>query len=226
MFIVLIRTIVLYLIIIVGIRLLGKRQIGQLEPAELVLALVIADLASVPMQDNGIPLLAGIIPIVTLLAVATILSVLTVKSIRFRALLCGRPSIVVENGVIRQKELRKNRLTIDELMEELRVQGHGDFRGVKFAVLETNGHLSVLPFASEKPVTAAQMGIETEEPGLPVILISDGRLLSHNLRGRGYEMDWLRNQLAHYGLSEPRQVFLMTVDEAGRTYCVPKEVAG
>lgn len=223
MFVVLIRTVVLYLLIIVGIRLLGKRQIGELEPSELVLALIIADLASVPMQDNGIPLLAGVIPIVALLAVATILSVLTVKSIRFRALLCGRPSIVVENGVVQERELRKNRFTIDELMEELRGQGYADFQSVKFAVLETNGRLSVLPYAGDRPATAAQLGIFVREPGLPVILISDGHLLAHNLKGLGYEMTWLRKQLAHYGLSEPEQVFLLTADESGVTYCVPKE---
>lgn len=226
MFIVLIRTIVLYLLIIVGIRLLGKRQIGQLEPAELVLALIIADLASVPMQDNGIPLLTGVIPIVTLLAVSTILSVLTVKSLRFRTLLCGRPSIVVENGVVQEAELRKNRLTIDELMEELRKQGYADFTSIKFAILETCGHLSVLPCAGDKPVTAAQMGVPTDEPGLPVILISDGRVLSRNLKGRGYEMVWLKQQLERYGLSDPRHVFLLTVDECGNTYCVPKGVRG
>jgi uncharacterized membrane protein YcaP (DUF421 family) len=223
MFIVLIRTVILYLLIVVGIRLLGKRQIGELEPSELVLALIIADLASVPMQDNGIPLLSGIIPIVTLLAVSTILSVLTVKSIKFRALLCGRPSIVVENGVVQERELRKNRFTIDELLEELRGQGYADFQSVKFAVLETNGRLSVLPYASEKPVTAAQMGLTPDEPGLPVILISDGRLLAHNLKGRGYESVWLQKQLAQHGLSSPEQAFLLTVDEGGKTYCVPKE---
>ena len=169
MFIVLIRTIVLYLLIIVGIRLLGKRQVGELEPSELVLALIIADLASVPMQDNGIPLSAGVIPIVTLLAVATILSLLTVRFLRFRALLCGKPSIVVENGVVQESELRKNRVTIDELLEELRGQGYADFKSVKFAVLETNGKLSVLPYASQRPVTAAQMGLTPQETGLPVI---------------------------------------------------------
>lgn len=225
MFVVLIRTIILYLLIIVGIRLLGKRQIGELEPSELVLALIIADLASVPMQDNGIPLLSGVIPIVTLLAVASILSVLTVRSIRFRTLLCGRPSIVVENGVVKERELRRNRFTIDELLEELRGQGYADFQAVKFAVLETNGRLSVLPYAAEKPVTAAQMGLTPEETGLPVILISDGRLLSRNLKGRGYEEIWLQKQLASHGVEHPEQVFLLTVDEGGNTYCVPKEAA-
>ena len=225
MFVVLIRTIILYLLIIVGIRLLGKRQIGELEPSELVLALIIADLASVPMQDNGIPLLSGVIPIVTLLAVASILSVLTVRSIRFRTLLCGRPSIVVENGVVKERELRRNRFTIDELLEELRGQGYADFQAVKFAVLETNGRLSVLPYAAEKPVTAAQMGLTPEETGLPVILISDGRLLSRNLKGRGYEEIWLQKQLASHGVERPEQVFLLTVDEGGNTYCVPMEAA-
>lgn len=223
MFVVLIRTIILYLLIIAGVRLLGKRQIGELEPSELVLALIIADLASVPMQDNGIPLLSGVIPIVTLLAVATILSTLTVRSIRFRALLCGRPSIVVENGVVQERELRRNRFTIDELLEELRGQGYADFRSVRFAVLETNGRLSVLPYAADKPATAAQLDLDVQETGLPVLLISDGRLLSRNLKARGYEETWLHRQLALHGLDKPEQAFLLTVDETGSTYCVPKE---
>ena len=225
MFVVLIRTVVLYLFIVVGIRLLGKHQIGQLEPSELVLTLIIADLASVPMQDNGIPLLSGLIPIVVLLSLSTILSVLCTKSIRFRALLCGRPSIVVENGKVLQGELEKNRLTIDELLEELRIQGYTDFQSIKFALLETNGQLSVLPYAAEKPATAAQMGLSPEEPGLPVVLVSDGRLLEHNLKGRGYEGVWLEKQLASHGLTSCRQVFLLTVDETGQTYCVPKKEA-
>lgn len=226
MFVVLIRTIVLYLLIVAGIRLQGKHQLGELEPSELVLALIIADLASVPMQDNGIPLTSGVIPIIVLLSVSTILSVLTTKSLRFRALMCGRPSIVVENGVVRERELKRNRLTIDELMEELRGQGYADFRSVKLAVLETGGQLSVLPYAADKPVTAAQMGVETQETGLPVILISDGRLLSHNLKGKGYEEAWLQKQLEGHGLRRPGEVFLLTVDEGGNTYCVPKAGKG
>lgn len=222
MFVVLIRTVVLYLFIVVGIRLLGKHQIGQLEPSELVLTLIIADLASVPMQDNGIPLLSGLIPIVVLLSLSTTLSVLCTKSIRFRALLCGRPSIVVENGVVLETQLRKNRLTLDELMEELRIQGYADFKSIKFALLETNGQLSVLPYTSDKPVTAAQMGLQPEETGLPVVIVSDGRLLSHNLKGLGYEEIWLEKQLAAHGLHSHRQVFLLTVDEAGNTCCIPK----
>ena len=215
MFVVLIRTVVLYLLIIVGIRLLGKRQVGELEPSELTLALIIADLASVPM-------LSGLIPIVILLAVATILSVLSAKSIRFRALLCGRPSVVIQDGLVLEQELRKNRLTVDELMEELRIQGYTDFQAIKFAILETNGQLSVLPYAEQKPPTCAQLDLQPQETGLPVILISDGRLLDQNLKSRGYERRWLDKQLAARGLSSPTQVFLLTVDQSGNTYCIRK----
>lgn len=225
MFVVLIRTVVLYLLIVVGIRLLGKHQIGELEPSELVLTLIIADLASVPMQDNGIPLLSGLIPIAVLLALSTILSVLCTKSLRFRALLCGKPTVVVENGNVLQNELKRSRLTIDELLEELRIQGYTDIRTIKFALLETNGQLSVLPCAAEKPVTAAQIGVAVQETGLPVVLVSDGRLLEHNLKGRGYEHVWLEKQLAAHGLTSPQQAFLLTVDETGATYCIPKKGA-
>ena len=122
MIIAVIRTLILYAFIVAGIRLMGKRQVGELEPSELVFALIISDLAAVPMQEFGIPLLAGLIPILTLFCVTMILSILTMKSIRFRALLCGRPSVIVADGKLRQKEMHRNRFTLDELMEELRMQ--------------------------------------------------------------------------------------------------------
>ena len=158
-----IRTIILYLLIIVGIRLMGKRQIGELEPSELVLSLIIADLAAVPMQDFGTPLIMGVIPILTLLCLSAILSVLTVKSIRFRALLCSRPSIVIQDGKIIVGEMRRNRFTIDELMEELRMAGITDLSQVKYAVLETTGRISVLPYAEARPVTNQAMGLKVQE---------------------------------------------------------------
>ena len=150
MIIILLRTVILYIFIIFGIRLLGKRQVGELEPTELVLALLIADLASVPMQENGIPLLAGLIPIVTLLCLSMIMSVLMMRSIKFRALLCGRPSILIENGILKQKELSKNRFTLDELMEELRGKGISSIADVKYAILENSGQLSILPWTRQQ----------------------------------------------------------------------------
>ena len=217
------RTIILYLFIIAGIRLMGKRQVGELEPSELVLALLIADLAAVPMQDFGIPLLTGIVPIFTLLCLTMALSVLTMKSVRFRALMCGRPSIIVENGKLHQREMQKNRFTVDELMEELRMQGVTDLTTVKYAILETNGQISVLLRAEEQPATAGQMGLRPEEGGLPVVLINDGRVLTRNLRRRGLDQAWLDGQLKARHVRRSSDVFLLTVDERNRVYLAEKE---
>ena len=137
MFTIFMRTIILYLIIIVGFRLMGKRQVGELEPSELVLSLLIADLASVPMQDLGLPLHSGIIPILTLLSLTMALSVLTMKNMRFRVLMCGKPSIIIRDGQIDQLEMRRNRLTVDELLEELRSHGYLNPADVMYAILET-----------------------------------------------------------------------------------------
>lgn len=219
----LIRTVILYLLIIVGLRLLGKHQLGELEPAELVLALIIADLASVPMQDNGIPLLSGVIPIVVLLCLDLLLSAAATGSIRLRGLICGRPSVIIEKGQLVQAELRKNRFTVDELMEELRCKGYTDLNTIEYAILETSGQLSVLPKAGEKPLTAAQAGLTPQETGLPAVLISDGRLLEHNLKARGYEEHWLHSQLQAHGVKRVDQVFLLTVDEGGGIYFAAKE---
>jgi len=219
-----IRTLILYLLIIFGIRLMGKRQVGELEPSELVLSLIIADLAAVPMQDFGIPLLSGIIPIVTLLSMTTILSVLTMKNVKFRAVMCGRPSIIVENGALRQQEMEKNRFTVDELMEDLRLQGINDISTIKYAILETNGKLSILPYAEQLPVTAQQMNVTVAELGLPLVIISDGHLLSHNLKARGLNEGWLNNCLHAHGISRLEDVFLLTVDEKNNVYFAAKAV--
>ncbi len=218
-----IRTIILYLLIIAGIRLMGKRQVGELEPSELVLSLIIADLAAVPMQDFGIPLLTGIVPILTLLALTMMLSVLTMKSVWLRALLCGKPSVIIRRGTIDQGEMRRNRLTVDELLEELRAQGYPSPAGVAYAILETNGQLSVLPWAAEQPPARRELGLEAKESGLPLVLISDGQLLSQSLSARGFNETWLTKQLRQQGLQRPEQVFLMTVDEAGSVYLAPKQ---
>lgn len=219
-----VRTIILYLLIIVGIRLMGKRQVGELEPSELVLDLIIADLAAVPMQDFGIPLLSGILPILTLLCVTMILSVLTMKSIRFRAVICGRPSIIVENGEINQREMRKNRFTLDELSEELRCQGLTDLSSVKYAILETNGRVSVIPYANQRPVTAEQMSLFPDDVGLPMVIINDGRLLEHNLKNRGLNQTWLEKRMAERGIHSVKDIFLLSIDEQNRIYFVPQEV--
>jgi uncharacterized membrane protein YcaP (DUF421 family) len=220
----LIRTVILYIIIIVGIRLMGKKQVGELEPTELVFAMLISDLAAVPMQDFGIPLLFGVIPIVTLLALTMILSVLSLKSLRFRALICGQPSVIMDHGSILQKELAKNRYTVDELLEELRLQGITDLSTVKYAILENSGQVSVLLYETHQPATAQQLQLTAQPQGLPLVIISDGRVLERNLRVRGLDRSWLRQRLTEHGHTSPSQVFLLTVDEREHVYYIPKEL--
>ena len=222
MFTALTRTIILYLLIIIGVRLMGKRQVGELEPSELVLSLLIADLASVPMQDLGIPLHAGVFPILVLLSLTMILSVLTMKSIRFRTLLCGSPSVIIRDGEINQEEMRRNRLTVDELLEELRSHGCTDPTSVKYAILETNGLLSVLPYANQKPATVRQLGLDSRETGLPTVIISDGKLLNKALSRLGYDHAWVERLLTQHGCADVKQVFLTSVDETGDIYFVKK----
>jgi len=217
------RTIILYILIIAGVRLMGKRQVGELEPSELVMYLIIADLASVPMQDYGIPLLTGVVPILTLLSVTMILSVLTMKSVKFRAALCGRPSMVVKNGTLDQREMSKTRLTVDELLEELRIKGYTDISQIKYAILETNGQLSVLPYANQKPPTARDLKVPVEEGGLPRVVVSDGRLLERNLKSLGHDRPWLEKQLAQRGCGDISKVFLLLVDEADAVYFARKD---
>ena len=163
------------------------------------------------------------VPILALLALTMMLSVLTMKSVRFRALLCGRPSVVVREGVPDQGEMARNRLTVDELLEELRGLGYPDLSAVRYAILETNGRLSVLPFAGERPPTARELGVRARESGLPRVVVSDGRVLEDNLRALGKDRAWLREELGRRGCREPGEVFLLLADEAGQTFLTKKE---
>ncbi len=220
------RTIILYLLIMAGMRLMGKRQIGELEPSELVLTMMISDLAAVPMQDFGIPLLAGLIPILTLLSLSMLLSQLSLHHLRFRRFLCGTPAVLIKAGKLQQEAMRKNRITLDELLEELRGQGYSSIQDVKYAVLENSGRLSVLPWTAHQPPTTSQLGLELQDDvTLPVILVNDGRVISRNLTACGRDEAWLRKELSRQEISSLQQVFLLTLDERGNVFCVRKEAA-
>ena len=219
-----IRTIILYLVLIIGLRLTGKRQIGELEPIELVLTLLLSDLASVPMQDFGIPLLNGLVPILTLLSLSTLFSYFSLRSVRFRSLVCGEPAIIIRDGKLLQNVMRHNRLTLDELLEELRGQGVCDIDDVKYAILETSGQLSVLLRSDCQPITARQLGKQVKDDVfLPTILINDGRLMRSNLQRRGLDERWLQEELHRQHLTNTSEVFLLSIDPAGHVICLPKE---
>ena len=218
------RTVILYFLIVIGLRLMGKRQIGELEPSELVLTMMISDLATVPMQDFGIPLLAGVIPILTLLALSMLMSQLSLRNLRFRELVCGTPAVLIRDGNIQQAAMRKNRYTLDELLEELRGQGISSVEEVKYAVLENSGQLSVLPWTQRQPPSAAQLQLEIEDDvTLPTVLINDGRVMRKNLTACGLDSLWLQAQLQERQLASPKEVFLLTLDEHGQRSCVKKE---
>ena len=228
-----VRTILLYFIIMLGLRLMGKRQIGELEPTELVLTMLISDLAAVPMQDFGIPLLNGVVPIVTLLALSMLLSYGCMRSIRLRRLVCGSPTTLIKDGQLQQAAMRANRFTLDELIEALRSQGVTDLTTVKYAILETDGTLNVILTSTERPVTAGQLRCAEPETGYPYILISDGTVLRENLHKcgkteewlRGLTRGWLTQELSSRGYRSPSEVLLLTIDDAGKILCIGKEGA-
>jgi len=206
-----IRTIIVYLVLIFSVRLMGKREIGQMEASEFVVAMLIADLAAVPMQDSSIPLLSGLVPLLTVLGLELTLSFLVLKSVMLRRFLCGKPVILIDNGEILQENLRRTRITMDELMGHLRQKDVLDLKAVQYAILETDGNLSVFPYPEEKPASAADSGVTVKKQSLPVTIINDGYLSREDLNRMGKDMVWLRGVL---GKNRARQetTLLLTVD--------------
>ena len=219
-----IRTILLYLVLIAVVRLMGKRQIGQMEPSEFVVTMLVANLASIPMQDGAIPLYSGVVPIVTVLGVELVLSALSMKSTKLRKILCGKPVILVENGNILQKNLKKTRITLDELTGHLREKDVLDLQAVQYAILETNGNLSVFPYPKEKPASAKEAGVQVKKQYLPVTIISDGEIMTQNLAKAGKNTAWVRRVLQERQATI-EQTWLLTVDGSDRILFYRKEEA-
>ena len=217
-----IRTVILYLVLIFCIRLMGKRQIGQMEPSEFVVTMLLANLASIPMQDEGLPLYGGLVPMLTVLGLELLLSGAMLRSIRIRKLLCGKPVILIENGRILQQNLRATRVTLDELTGHLREKDVLDIRSVQYAILETNGNLSVFPFPAEVPASAREAGIHPKERYLPVTVISDGSLLRQNLQYAAKDENWVHQVLGEYR-SSIAGTWLLTVDKADNVVWLGKE---
>ena len=215
------RTLILYLVLILVIRLMGKRQIGQMEPAEFVVTMLVANLASIPMQDGGIPLFSGLVPILTVLGVELVLSWCTLRSTSFRQLLCGKPVILIDNGRILQNQLRQTRVTLDELMGHLRAKDVLDVRQVQFAILETDGTISVFPYPQERPASARDAGQKVAPQKLPVTLIEDGVLLRRNLALSGRDEAWVRRTLGERDAAQ-ESTFLLAVS-GSQVIFIPKE---
>lgn len=216
------RTVFLYLVLIAIIRFLGKRQLGQMEPSEVVVTMVVADLASISMQDKNVPLSSSLIPIFAVLGMEMLLSLLSLRSVFFRKLLCGKPVILIENGKFLQDNMRKTRITLDELTSQLREKDVLDISTVQYAILETGGNLSVFPFPEQKPPSAKDTGITPQAQSLPVTIVSDGRLLPDNLKKSGKDRRWLEKILKQHKASV-RETWLLTVDRENNIYFCRKE---
>lgn len=216
------RTVVVYLFLIAVIRFLGKRQLGQMEPSEVVVTMLVADLASFPMEDPDIPLTAGIVPILAVLSMEILLSLLSVRSLKVRKLLCGKPVILMENGDFLQENMRKNRITIDELLSQLRQKDIMDPTTVRYAILETGGNLSVFPYPEYEPAAARDAGVPVESLKAPITVVSDGRVLSDNLKKAGKNQKWLEKALQKQGVTL-EQTFLLTVDEENKILFYKKQ---
>ncbi len=217
------RTVLLYIVLIAVVRFMGKRQIGQMEPSEFVVTMLIADLVSIPMQNGGIALYVGLLPVLVVLGLELLLSGLSMRDLRIRRLLCGKPVILIENGSILQNNLRRTGITLDELTSHLREKDVLDLNSVQYAILETNGNLSVFPYPKDMPATACDAGIDARRQYLPITVIEDGCLLRDNLTLAGKDEQWLHRVLKQQKTTVG-ETWLLTVDAGDHIYWLKKEL--
>ena len=216
------RAIILYIIDLIVMRLMGKREIGQLQPFELVISIMIADLASTPMTDVGTPITNGIIPILGLLVMHLVISVINMKSIRGREIICGRPTILIYRGRIDEKALKKERFTINELEERIRGSNVYSLGDVEYAILETSGQVTVIQKPEKRTTTPQDFNITPEYEGIPYDLVVDGRVMEDNLKAIGKDLNWLNQQLKKFKI-KPDEALIVTLDGKGEFFCQKKE---
>ena len=217
-----VRSILIYLIVLIVMRLMGKREIGQLQPFELVISIMIADLASIPMTNTGVPIFNGIIPILGLLAMHLLITVLNMKSVNIRKITCGKPKILVYRGKIDEEALKKERFTVSELQERLRGKEIFNLGDVEFAILETNGEISVIQKPNKRNTIPEDFNIMPEYEGMPYDLIIDGKIMYENLKKIGKNEKWLENQIKKFD-TKSQDVLIATIDGKGNFFCQEKQ---
>lgn len=213
-----IRAAILFLFAVIAMRIMGKRQVSQLEPFELVIAILIAELAATPMEDIGKSLLSGIVPILTLMMLHSALSILAYKSKTLRGWINGKPSVLMKNGELQLKELEHICYDLNDLMGELRTAGFINIGDVSTAVLETSGKMSVIPKAESRPVTTKDLNVPTSYEGIPLTLILDGVIQQKSLSLGGLNEPWLMNALKRLGFDAPNNVVIASLDTSGKLY--------
>lgn len=218
MLITFIRTAILYFIVIISIRLMGKRQIGELQPYELVITLMLSDLASLPMQDTRLPLLLGIVPIITLLFVKILISEIQQHSRLFEKILDGTPSIIISDGEINLEMMKKQRLTMNDILEELRSAGYLDISDIQYAIIETNGTISIIPKSACDTVKRKDLKIKESESKIPIVLFEDGHLNKKALQGMNKDEKWLDEKLKSLNYPPRDKLFLVMMDSNGKLF--------
>ncbi|MBZ4687533.1 MAG: hypothetical protein JG764_1166 [Clostridiales bacterium] len=223
MLLLIIRTAILYLAVVLAMKAMGKRQVGQLQPFELVVVITISAMAAIAMEDVGVPLVNSIIPIITVMVLQVILSLINLKSEKARGIICGKPSIVVENGKIVEEELRRLRINVNDLLEQMRSKNYFNIADVEYAIFETNGQLSVIPKSQKRAVQPEDLQIETKYEGLPTTLIIDGKVNYNNLKKINLDENWLKTELSKFGINDIREVFFASLDTLGNLFFQTKK---
>ena len=222
MIITFVRSIILYILVLLVMRLMGKREIGQLQPFELAISIMIADLASIPMTDIGIPIFNGIIPMLGLLTMHLIISVINLKSMKAREIICGKPSILIYRGKINEEILKKERFTINELEERLRTSNVFNFGDVEYAILETSGQVTVIQKPEKRNTIPEDFNITPESEGIPYDLVRDGKVLEKNLQQIGKDYNWLKKQAEKFKI-KPEEALIITIDGKNQIFCQKSE---
>ncbi|MDD4169358.1 MAG: DUF421 domain-containing protein [Desulfotomaculaceae bacterium] len=220
-----IRTIILFVVVVVGLRLMGKRQIGQLQPYEMVIIIMLSAIAAVPMGNTGIPLVSGLFPILTLIVIQVALSYISLKSETARGIICGTPSVLIKNGKIIEQELARQRYDINDLLEQLRAKDMYNIADVEFAILENSGQLSIISKSQKRPLVPADINLPTTYEGLPVTLIIDGYVFHKNLAIINLDSDWLAAELKKFGVNSFQEVLFASLDTEGKLFYQVKSKA-
>jgi len=218
------RTLIIYFTVFILMRIMGKREIGQITTFDFVVAVIIAELAALPMEEDHKPLWEGLLPIFTVVASEMILAYAALKSLTIRHLMDGRPSIVIENGHINEKEMAKSRYNINDLLIQLREKGVADIDDVEFAILEPSGKLSIILKSQKRPVTPEDLGISTPYEGLSTPLIIEGKIIKQNLQKVNLDQEWLLDEIAHRGCLSLKEVFFASLDSVGNLFISKKTV--
>lgn len=217
-----IRTIILYILVLVVMRFMGKREIGQLQPFELAISIMIADLATIPMAETGIPISNGIVPILGLLVMHLTISVINLKSIKMREIICGKPAILIYRGRIQEKTMKRERFTINELEERLRGYNVANIGDIEYAILETSGQISILQKPNKRNTIPEDFGIMPEYEGIAYDLVIDGKIMKENLEKLNKDYNWLLKQLEPFKI-KPEETLIATIDGKGNFFCQEKE---